>query len=393
MAQMRCRTSQLITAECNRLYLLFSSTQAERTIFQISILQSPKIIENRLISTGNHHVIKEEHSQTIGKQVAVNQMINENKMPVNSSSAAQPIPTQLIDVRNPDGQIIQVNIEDISQFLNYHEVFGKLPSDNSMVTVTSTPYSAHSPILPNNISSSSSQPSNVTANNVIVQANQKLPSTVGVLTPKLENITNSLGSLNNASGTIGATTTTTATDGSIVSPFPSATHTCDVCGKMFPFKYQLIVHRRYHNERKPFICQVCGQAFLTTLELTTHGKSHDGNNMFTCNVCYHVFANTASLERHVKRHATDKPFGCSICQKTFSRKEHLDNHFRSHTGETPFRWGKILTWRASTRLINFECFILLLSILQMSILRKNFYEKRAHAKSCTQTYRRNATSM
>lgn len=299
------------------------------------MLQSSKIIENRLISTGDHHVIKD--SQTHGKQVA----LNDTKMSsANSSSSATPMPTQLIDVRNPEGQIIQVNIEDISQFLNYHEVFGKLPSDNNnMVTVTSTPYTAPPAILPNSIASSSSQPSNIIANNVIVQANQKLPSTLGVLTPKLENITNSIGSMNNASsdGTTTTTTTTTAADGSIVSPFPSATHTCDVCGKMFPFKYQLIVHRRYHNERKPFICQVCGQAFLTTLELTTHGKSHDGNNMFTCNVCYHVFANTASLERHVKRHATDKPFGCSICQKTFSRKEHLDNHFRSHTGETPFR--------------------------------------------------------
>jgi len=34
------------------------------------------------------------------------------------------------------------------------------------------------------------------------------------------------------------------------------THVCDVCGKMFPFRYQLIVHRRYHTERKPFTCQV-----------------------------------------------------------------------------------------------------------------------------------------
>lgn len=37
----------------------------------------------------------------------------------------------------------------------------------------------------------------------------------------------------------------------------AVTHACDVCGKMFPFRYQLIVHRRYHTERKPFTCQVC----------------------------------------------------------------------------------------------------------------------------------------
>lgn len=31
---------------------------------------------------------------------------------------------------------------------------------------------------------------------------------------------------------------------------------CDICGKAFQYRYQLIVHRRYHIERKPFTCQV-----------------------------------------------------------------------------------------------------------------------------------------
>lgn len=73
-----------------------------------------------------------------------------------------------------------------------------------------------------------------------------------------------------------------------------------------------IVHRRYHNERKPFICQVCGQAFTSSADLTSHGKIHEGVKMFICNVCFNVFANDASLERHMKRHSTDKPFGMYI---------------------------------------------------------------------------------
>uniref|UniRef100_A0A8W7PIX8 Uncharacterized protein n=1 Tax=Anopheles coluzzii TaxID=1518534 RepID=A0A8W7PIX8_ANOCL len=60
-----------------------------------------------------------------------------------------PIPAHLMDVRGPDGSLVKinmpehhdpskppnnvemlkVNIEDLSQFLSYHEVFGKLPSD------------------------------------------------------------------------------------------------------------------------------------------------------------------------------------------------------------------------------------------------------------------------
>lgn len=37
---------------------------------------------------------------------------------------------------------------------------------------------------------------------------------------------------------------------------PPGTHVCDLCNKVFPYRYQVIVHRRYHTERKPFQCQV-----------------------------------------------------------------------------------------------------------------------------------------
>lgn len=36
----------------------------------------------------------------------------------------------------------------------------------------------------------------------------------------------------------------------------TGSHQCDLCLKSFQFRYQLIVHRRYHNEKKPFTCQV-----------------------------------------------------------------------------------------------------------------------------------------
>lgn len=36
---------------------------------------------------------------------------------------------------------------------------------------------------------------------------------------------------------------------------PPGVHTCDLCSKVFSYRYQLIVHRRYHTE-KTFECQV-----------------------------------------------------------------------------------------------------------------------------------------
>lgn len=47
-----------------------------------------------------------------------------------------------------------------------------------------------------------------------------------------------------------------ATPGPSASPVSVGSHACEICGKIFQFRYQLIVHRRYHTERKPFTCQV-----------------------------------------------------------------------------------------------------------------------------------------
>uniref|UniRef100_A0A1Y1MHQ9 C2H2-type domain-containing protein n=1 Tax=Photinus pyralis TaxID=7054 RepID=A0A1Y1MHQ9_PHOPY len=233
----------------------------------------------------------------------------------------------LMDIRTVDGQIVKiaagiqdqdlaktlgvemvqnmykVNVDDINQLLAYHEVFGKLQGE---ITTGQA---------------------NVTANNANVnlqQAGNAIASNIQIVTPKTLN-----------ENVLEASTSAIAAD-SPPSIIPG-NHVCDLCGKMFQFRYQLIVHRRYHIERKPFTCQVCGKAFMNAQELTRHGKCHLGGSMFTCAVCFHVFANAASLERHMKRHSTDKPYNCNICGKSFARKEHLDNHTRCHTGETPYR--------------------------------------------------------
>ncbi|XP_041978660.1 zinc finger protein 835-like isoform X7 [Aricia agestis] len=153
----------------------------------------------------------------------------------------------------------KVNVEDLSQLLAYHEVFGKLNTEAAPQA------------------------------KVIAEV-EVIPGTSGALAE------------------------------SETSP---GHHACDICGKIFQFRYQLIVHRRYHGETKPFTCHVCGSTFANPVELSRHGKCH--------------LAAGDPAERQAKRLAQDKPYACTTCHKTFSRKEHLDNHVRSHTGETPYR--------------------------------------------------------
>lgn len=233
-------------------------------------LQVQQIIDNELNNVEPMHHIKEEIQSSKTSQ-SLSQISNDKiQLP------------QMVDIHSGDG-VIQMNIDDISQFLNYHEVFGKISNDNILTIPTL------------NTTTTTSTTSNLMN---IIQSNPT-QSTTKFLTPKLENFSTNISQHDGKQDDI-----------SMSSILPGS-HVCEICGKNFAFKYQLIVHRRYHNRRKPFICQVCGQAFVSTMELSAHGKSHDdnGNSMFTCNICYHVFANEASLERHMKRHSTDKPFG------------------------------------------------------------------------------------
>lgn len=244
-------------------------------------LQVQQIIDNELNNVETIHHIKEEVQNS--KNVPSLSQISNDKTQL----------PQMVDIHSGDG-VIQMNIDDISQFLNYHEVFGKISNDNILTipTINTTTTTQTTSNLMNLIQSNSSQ------------------STTKFLTPKLENFSTNIIQPDGKQ------------DDSSMSSILPGNHACEVCGKIFSFKYQLIVHRRYHNRRKPFICQVCGQAFVSTAELSEHGKSHDGNSnsMFTCNICYHVFANQASLERHMKRHSTDKPFGyLKICLLAYNR--------------------------------------------------------------------------
>lgn len=281
-------------------------------------------------------MIKNEKLSDVTKLVTSNDLLH-NSIDIKPQIQQQ----QIMDIRTNDNSIMKtstgipdqdltmykVNIEDINQFLTCHEIFGKLPGDILLMpNVPTTTSTVTTNYVNTSTSNNVSNTNNSENDDNSLTKSDNLSNISKNENIKDDNVFMSIDSTNNNSPK--------TENGSTVAP---GIHTCDICGKVFQFRYQLIVHRRYHLERKPFTCQVCGQAFTTLNDLTRHGKSHIGGPMFTCNVCFNVFANDASLERHMKRHSADKPFGCTLCQKTFARKEHLENHIRSHTGETPFR--------------------------------------------------------
>lgn len=152
----------------------------------------------------------------------------------------------MMDVRTADGSVVKisagneqdlaktlgvemvqnmykVNVEEFNQLLAYHEVFGKLGG------------------LPSEIASASTT---LVGGTVPTQT----VSTIQNGTPIVQQVQLNKFDIKSNDGE--------ATPGPSASPVSVGSHACEVCGKIFQFRYQLIVHRRYHTERKPFTCQV-----------------------------------------------------------------------------------------------------------------------------------------
>lgn len=55
---------------------------------------------------------------------------------------------------------------------------------------------------------------------------------------------------------------------------------CNVCGRRFGTKQNMLNHRRTHTGEMPFMCKVCGRCFRTDGTLYTHMRKHTGKSLF-----------------------------------------------------------------------------------------------------------------
>ena len=106
---------------------------------------------------------------------------------------------------------------------------------------------------------------------------------------------------------------------------------CDICGRPFSQKANLLKHKLIHANKKPFSCRVCSKAFRQKANLQRHELIHDKDRKtVNCTECNKSFRCAWSLKQHMKNHAVGGAYGCSICGKTFRGKDRLMHHFSIH---------------------------------------------------------------
>ena len=121
---------------------------------------------------------------------------------------------------------------------------------------------------------------------------------------------------------------------------------CAECGKKFPFKNQLKLHRREVHEEGSFSCFVCNKNFMTHKELKQHiqKRCKTGSNPITakivhkhnddileedehkCPKCPKITNNQVSLLNHMNTKHSETKEMCVSCGELFKTREELVQH-------------------------------------------------------------------
>lgn len=107
-------------------------------------------------------------------------------------------------------------------------------------------------------------------------------------------------------------------------------HKCQVCGKRFVGKSNLVDHLRFHANVKPFKCSYCEKSFVQLGSLRCHMRIHTNEKPYSCEICQRSFSQTSSLKIHIRTHTRERKYACELCDKRFMSNSDVSKHRRIH---------------------------------------------------------------
>jgi len=102
---------------------------------------------------------------------------------------------------------------------------------------------------------------------------------------------------------------------------------CELCPTTCGRKTDLRLHvQKLHTSEKPMHCKMCGKSFPDRYTLKVHKKTHEGEKCFKCDLCPYSSISQRHLESHMLIHTDQKPYQCDQCDQSFRQKQLLKRH-------------------------------------------------------------------
>ena len=114
------------------------------------------------------------------------------------------------------------------------------------------------------------------------------------------------------------------------------------CNKKFQQRYNLVIHKRLHNNRTLFPCDKCSRTFIKESMFIKHQKSLAcQGNLVNCLICQKSFSSITLMEKHYTLKHTEKEkkdpkpkenleFFCEFCGKRITSRSNLQKHLLVH---------------------------------------------------------------